>query len=239
MALVDQLRALGIVPGDLVMVHTSMRMVGGRAEDLVTGLDQAVAPGGTIVVNLGAAESEEPFDSLVTAADPDVGILPEVFRRTPGTVVNDHPDARFGARGAHANELLADTPWDDYYGPGSVLERLVGWDGKILRLGAGLDTVTALHYAEYLCDVSNKRRVRRTHRVRTGDGSKDVVVECLDDSTGIVEQSGEDYFVTITRAYLATGRAAIGRVGGATSELIDAGDLVAFGVEWMNANLGR
>jgi aminoglycoside N3'-acetyltransferase len=37
--------------------------------------------------------------------------------------------------------------------------------------------------------------------------------------------------------YLATGRAAHGRVGGASSELIDAADLVAFAVDWMVANL--
>ena len=41
----------------------------------------------------------EPFDFLVTPADPDVGVLAEVFRTWPRTQVSDHPDARFVACG--------------------------------------------------------------------------------------------------------------------------------------------
>jgi aminoglycoside 3-N-acetyltransferase len=63
-------------------------------------------------------------------------------------------------------------------------------------------------------------------------------VECLDDEHGIVEWPGEDYFATILRAYLATGRAKEGHVGLAKSELIAAGDLVDFGTQWMNARFG-
>jgi aminoglycoside N3'-acetyltransferase len=62
-------------------------------------------------------------------------------------------------------------------------------------------------------------------------------VECLDDSNGIVDHPGEDYFAQLLRAYLATGRAAVGRVGNATSELIDAADLVPFAVDWMANHL--
>ena len=111
------------------------------------------------------------------------------------------------------------------------------WAARLLRLGADLDTVTLLHWAEYLAPVPDKRRVRRHRIVRRGDKSELVVVECLDDNDGIVDYPGEDYFVTILRAYLETGRAAVGKVGGATSELIDGSDLVEFSVRWMAANL--
>ena len=222
----------------MLIVHTSMRKVGGRAEAVVRALDEAVGPTGTVVVVVGAAENGDPFDHLTTPADPDVGVLPEVFRRTPGTLVNDHPDGRFGARGALAADLLADGPWNDYYGPGSLLDRVVRHGGKVLRLGADADTVTLLHYAEYLAPVTDKRRVRREHRVATPAGVATRTVECLDDSDGIVDHPGEDYFAQITRAYLETGRARAGRVGNAQSELIDAADLVAFGAEWMGAHLG-
>ena len=60
------------------------------------------------------------------------------------------------------------------------------------------------------------------------------VVDCLDDSDGIVDYPGEDYFAVILREYLATGRASIGFVGRATSELIEAADVVEFAVAWMN-----
>jgi aminoglycoside N3'-acetyltransferase len=237
---VDDLRRLGVTEGDVVLVHTSMRKVGpvdGGAETLVRALDDALGARGTSIVIAYPDESDEPFDHLTSVTSPDVGVLPEVFRCMPGTRVNDHPDGRFAARGALAVELLDDLPWDDYYGPGSVLARVVERRGKVLRLGADLDTVTLLHYAEYLAPVADKRRVRRTHRIRVGHDVVERVVECLDDSNGIVDHPGEDYFAQLLRAYLATGRASTGTFGHATAELLEAVDLVDFAVDWMAENL--
>jgi len=152
--------------------------------------------------------------------------------------VSDHPEGRFGARGALAAALVSDVPWDDYYGPDSPLERFVQHRGRVLRLGADPDTVTVLHYGEYLATLPHKRRVRRHRMVSLPDGGSAIrVVECLDDSDGIVEWNGEDYFALILRAYLATGRATVGRVGGARSELLDGADIVRFGADWMSTNL--
>jgi len=124
-------------------------------------------------------------------------------------------------------------PWNDYYGPGSPLERLIEANGKVLRLGADENTVTLIHHAEYLAHVPDKHRVRRHRRVVGPEGPEIRVVECLDDSIGIVDWPGEDYFATILGDYLAGGRAATGTVGAAGSELIDAADLVAYGARWM------
>jgi aminoglycoside N3'-acetyltransferase len=152
-------------------------------------------------------------------------------------VVSDHPEGRFAAAGPLAGELLANVPWDDYYGPGSPLERLID-GGKVLRMGADLDTVTALHHAEYRCSVTPKRRVRRHRLAAIPGGSQTRVVECLDDEEGIVDYPGEDYFEDLLRDYLETGGATAGVVGDARSELIDAADVVAYGVRWMNDHLG-
>ncbi len=256
--LCDDLRRLGVAGADVVMVHASMRAIGeveGRAQGVVSALDQAVGPDGTVLMNLGArddfawvsdrAENErealladsDPFDYLKTPADPDNGVLAEVFRQTPGTMVNDHPDGRFGGRGRLAHQLLTDPSWHDYYGPGSLLERFVHVGGKVMRLGADPDTVTLLHYAEYLVPIEPKRRVRRHHLVRGGSGPEVRIVESLDDSAGIVDYPGEDYFAVIMRAYLDTGRAKMGTVGRARSELLDSRDLVDFAVAWMAAHL--
>ena len=121
---------------------------------------------------------------------------------------------------------------------GSPLERLVRLGGRILRLGADADTVTALHHAEYLTAAGPKRRVRRYRLVATPAGPQVRVVECLDDEDGIVDYEGEDYFAHILRAYLESGAAARGLVGRAPSELLAAADIVAFGVRWMDRHLG-
>ena len=80
--------------------------------------------------------------------------------------------------------------------------------------------------------------MRRYRRVRTAWGSEVRIVDCLDDSTGIVDYlAGRDYFADILPDYLSLGRARVGSVGGASSELIEAADLVDFGVTWMAAHL--
>lgn len=174
----------------------------------------------------------EPFDAQKTPCEPEVGTLAEVFRRLPSTVVSDHPEGRFGARGARARALTEAVPWDDYFGPGSPLQRLCDLGGKVLRLGADLNTTTVLQYAEYLVDLPQKRSVRRHRRVLRDGVPCIVTVDTLDDSHGIVDWP-VDYFEEILVAYLATGRGSRGTIGGAASELLDAGDLVAFGVDWM------
>jgi aminoglycoside N3'-acetyltransferase len=263
-SLARDLRALGLGEGDLVMVHASLRKIGpvdGGADGVLDAIESVIGAGGTIFMTLGAQddwgwvnerpEDERarlladavPFDARTTPADPDIGVLAEVFRTRPRTVVSDHPEGRFGASGSLATHLTEDVPWHHYYGPGSPLERFVAAGGKVLRLGADLDTVTALHHAEYLTDVPHKRHVRRHRLVLDGGGGTVIrAVECLDDSDGIVDRreidgSDEDYFASILTAYLETGRARTGMVGGAPSELVNGADIVAFGAAWMRVHL--
>ncbi len=258
------LAALGLQAGDVAMIHASLRKIGlaradigeGGAVLLLDALDAAVGPDGTLLMVLGSdypmdwvnghppearaalLAGSPAFDHFNAPAMPDVGWLAETFRRRPGTLISANPSGRFGARGPRAAALLADQPWNDYYGPGSPLEKLCVWGGKILRLGADPDTVTALHYAEYLAALPGKRRTRWDYVVAGAGGTPEHVgIDCLDDSKGIAAWEGEDYFAVILNSYLALGRHREGLVGNAQSELIDAADLVAFGARWMEENL--
>jgi aminoglycoside 3-N-acetyltransferase len=258
--LAADIRRLGVRPGDVLMVHASLRRIGpvaGGVRGVLDALDEAVGPDGALLMILGAEIGHEwvnqrpeteraallanaaPYDPLTAPAFREVGYLAEAFRLRPGTIVTDNPSGRFGARGGRAAELLRGAPWDDYYGPGSPLERLCNAGGGVLRLGADPETVTVLHHAEYLANVRDKRRVRRHYRVMGPDGPVTRSVECLDDEFGIVDWNGEDYFAEILKAYLAEGRARLGKVGNADSELIDARDIVGFGAQWMSANFSR
>lgn len=244
------------------MVHASLRKIGlartlhgpGGADLLLDVLERAVGPDGTLMMVLGTdyrfdwvnrrAPAErarllagsEPLDLESASAIGEVGWLAEAFRRRPGTILSSNPSGRFGARGPKARELMRGQPWHDYYGPGSPLQKLVDSGGRVLRLGADPDTVTALHYAEYLARVPDKRRTRWDYLLRTERGPRHAWIECLDDSEGIATWEGEDYFALILKAYLAAGRARHGRVGEAPSELIDAADIVRFGTAWMEEN---
>lgn len=261
--LLAELRALGVRRGDLLMVHASLRKIGlvrtnfgeGGAELLLGALRKAVGPKGTLMMVLGTLypldwvnqkpvgeraallAGTEPFDYRNAPVLPEVGWFAEVFRRQPGTLVSDNPSGRFGASGPLAETLLRDAPWHDYYGPDSPLDRMHARGGRILRIGADTDTVTALHFSEYLADLPGKRRTRWDYMLTGDEGPLHSWTECLDDSEGIARWSGEDYFSVILGAYVAQGRHRAGRVGAADAELIEAADIVAFGARWMERNL--
>ena len=237
--LVAEFAALGVRPGDAIMMHTSMRAIGpveGGAAGVIDALCAAVGPTGTLLMVLGADE-DAPFDALRTPVDTsDMGILAEVFRTYPGVLVNDQPADRFAAIGADAQRLLEPVPLHDYHGPGSVLDRLTALGGRVLRLGANPDTVTLTHYAEYLADVPNKVRVRRRYvRADTGE----LWIESLDDTDGIATWEHGDYFPQIFLDYRASGGVRVGPVGRCEAELFEAPAFVAFAVDWMNAHLPR
>lgn len=267
--LVADLERLGVRRGDVLMLHASLRRIGpvaGGPTGVLDAIDAAVGSSGTLLMILGAVIEHEwvnqhpegdraallanaaPYDPLVSPVLPEVGYLAEAFRLRQGTIVNDNPSGRFAARGARAHELFHDAPWDDYYGPGSPLHRLCDAGGRVLRLGSNLETVTALHYAEYLAEVPEKRRVRRHYRVQGRNGPETRSVECLDDEHGIVDWPAtaagaagpdSDYFALIMQSYLATGRGERGRFGRSDAELVDAADVVQFGARWMTEHLVR
>ncbi len=250
--------SLGVQEGSRVMVHASLRKLGlarsqrgaGGAEMLLDALEAAVGPSGTLVMILGSDYAQDwvnqrpveerahllagtpPFDARTASVLPEVGWLAEVFRLRAGTVLSDNPSGRFAARGPDAEVLLAHQPWNDYYGPGSPLEKLCAWGGQVLRLGADPNTVTVLHYAEYLAQVANKRRTRWDYLIARDGVPEHVWIHCLDDAEGIADWD-EDYFEVITNAYVAQGRERTGHVGQARSELLDAADFARFGAAWM------
>jgi len=183
-----------------------------------------------------ASDDDDPFDYLESEVDvEDMGVLCEVFRTTQNVEVNDHPAARFAAWGPEANDILNPAPLHHYYGPGSVLERLLERQVKVLRLGANIDTLTLTHHAEYLAKVPNKKQVTRRYELV---GNKHVDVHSLDDTLGIVEWPKGDYFAQILRDYLAAEHAKISRVGACEAELIEGIHFVNFARAWMTRELG-
>ena len=235
--LVQQLSALGVHPGALVMVHAGLRAVGpveGGAAGVIRAIRSTIGPDGTMVMLLGA-DPDDPFDVDESEVDvEDMGVLAEVFRTTAGTRCSDHAVARYGALGPLTDALLRAPPLHDYHGPGSVLERIVDRGGLVLRLGAGPDTVTLTHLAEYRCDVSDKRRARRRYE-RADIGEQ--WIEGLDDDDGIAEWAHGDYFPQVLIDFLAAGHARRGPVGGCVAELLPASAFVDFAGDWLNRNL--
>ena len=153
------------------------------------------------------------------------------------------------ALGQRAAWLTADHPWDDPYGAGSPLAKLVEADGQVLMLGAPLDTLTLLHHAEATARVAEKRRV--VYRMPILDDGRTVWREFrdIDTSRGAFPyervtdevagtpglRPGEEEFAAIARQALAAGIGRGGRVRQAESYLFPAPALHRFAERWLEA----
>lgn len=261
--LVGALRALGIREGDVVMVHASLRALGpveGGPAGVARALLDAIGADGTLMAyvswdrspyeaTLGgralppAQRAAWPaFDPATAQPYPGFGALNRFILRLPGVRRSPHSDASMAAAGPRAGALVDVHPLGTGYGPGSPIERFVLAGGKVLLLGAPLDAITALHYAEALAEIPDKRRVVYEVPVRGADGaSRWERVEEFD-SNGILDcfadEAGPDAVEAIATDYVALGRHREARIGGATCRLFDAVDLVAYGIAWLEERFG-
>lgn len=239
----SDLVSLGIGPGEVLMVHSSVRALGpivGGVNTAIQSLLEAVGHCGTLVAYVDFEpfyEDDEPdppvFDKRIAHAARDHGILHETIRTWPGAIRSDHPDAGVVAIGADALWLTADHPFQYGYGPGSPLAKVLDRQGKVLMLGAPLDTITLLHYAEHEARIPDKR-IHRYRRLMPGpQGPAWVQFEEFDTGDPVHPALPDNCFEQIAEAYLATGQGRRGLVAQAPSYLFDARDLIRFGIAWL------
>lgn len=256
--LLSDLRALGIGPGDTLMLHASVRALGwivGGPRVVLDALLDLLTPRGTLLMlaswegnPYGLADWPEevratwlaacpPFDPATSPADHrELSILAEYLRTWPGARRSDHPLASFVAVGARAEWLTAHHPWHYGHGPDGPLARLCAADGAVLLLGAALSNVTLLHHAEHLAAIPAKRIDRYTMPVLRGGERIWVPIEEYDTTNGIADFGEADPFAAIGRDFLMTGQGRRGMVGAAEAILLPAAALVRFGVRWLEAH---
>ena len=257
--LTRELRAIGVEPGQVLMLHTRLSALGyviGGADSVLLALQQALGPTGTVIALASwdqappdddrgwspavreAYFSDPPaFDPMVSACARYVGRLPERIRTWPGALRSDHPEASFVALGPQAAWLTKDQPNDHAYGPGSPLSKVVDANGAILMLGAPLETITMLHYAEELAEVQDKRLVHYAAPVRTSGGIRWLEIDDIDTSRGAFPYEDvvgdQDGFEVIAEEALSAGIGRAASIGESRSVLFAARELVAFAVAWM------
>ena len=129
--------------------------------------------------------------------------------------------------------LCADHSLSYGYGESSPYAKMVAAKGKVLLLGAPLDTVTLLHHAEHVARIPGKRVRRIRRKVLVGDAPRWVAIEEFDSCDPVVEGLADDYFARIAEAALAAGNGRRGTVGRADAYAFDAAALHATGVTWL------
>jgi aminoglycoside 3-N-acetyltransferase len=235
----------GIRPGDLLMVHAGIRAVGpilGGGNVLAQALFDAIGDEGTLAAYVDFEpffdEDDDPaeipvFDKRIARAARDHGVLHEILRTWPGALRSDHPDAGVVAIGRLAGWITRDHPLQYGYGEGSPFERIVQAEGRVLLIGAPLDTITILHHAEHKAQIPNKRLHRYRRLMPSVSGPAWVEFEEFDTGDPVSDALPANCFEQIARAHLDAGFGSKGQIGSAPSFLFEAPELVPFAVRWL------
>jgi len=149
--LIAELRALGVRPGGVLLVHTALSRVGASPGALIEALLAALGDTGTLVMPSMADDDDVPFDrtSMPCRA---VGVVADTFWRMPGVLRSDNPHA-FAAFGPQAAHVTQPHPIDIPHGVDSPPGRVFQLNGSVLLLGVGHDCNTTLHVAEAIAGV--------------------------------------------------------------------------------------
>jgi aminoglycoside 3-N-acetyltransferase IV len=151
----EQLRALGVQEGEVLVVHSSYRAtrpIEGGPEGLVEALRLALGDGGTLVIPSWPDSDDEPFDPAVTPASADLGIVADTFWRMAGVRRSPYVHA-FAAAGPLAEKIVGGSLPLPPHIPDSPIGRVHDLDGRVLLLGVGHDANTSLHLAELVAGV--------------------------------------------------------------------------------------
>ncbi len=226
------------------MVHAGIRSVGpviGGVNVVIAALLEALGPEGTLAAYVDFEPyfedddvDEVPvFDKRIAHAARDHGVLHETLRNWPGALRSDHPDAGVLAIGARAQAITSEHPFQYGYGEGSPFEKIVEERGRVLMIGAPLDTITMLHYAEHKANIPDKRIRRYRRLMPSGNGPAWVQFEEFDTADPVNDRLPLNCFELIALDHLRAGFGRRGTVGAAESFLFEAPLLVSFGIEWL------
>lgn len=221
---IEQLRALGVREGGVLVVHTSFRAVRpveGGPVGLISALREALGPDGTLVLPSGSGNDDEPFNPRTTPVRDDLGIVPELFWRQPGVLRGHHHFDGFAAVGPRAAEIVNAPLKLPPSAPGSPISVVHDLDGQVLLLGVGHDSNTMLHLAELMGGAP----YRVPHHYTVLQDGKPVRIDYLENDHCCEGFSKMDAWLR------AAGLQTEGQVGHAQARLARAQDLVRIAVE--------
>ena len=164
--LIGQLRALGVQPGGVLLVHSSYRAIRpleGGPQAVVDALLSAVGPAGTIVMPSWPGDDDHPFEPSAPSS-PDLGVIADTFWRQPGVIRTKHPFT-FAALGPRAERITSDPLPMPPHRLESAVGRVWELDGQVLLLGVGHDSDTTIHLAEVLGGAPYRVPKHITHMV--------------------------------------------------------------------------
>ncbi len=158
--LARDLSQLGLSPGDVVFLHSSLKSLGwveGGPDAVIDAFLEVVGGEGLIVVPTftwcfaHGGPARFAFDPRETPSR--VGKITDTLWRRPNAYRSAHPTHSIAAIGHRAQELVAGHDKTSTFGKDGPYGRYVEWGAKILFLGVDLCCNTALHAIEDWLDL--------------------------------------------------------------------------------------
>ncbi|MBQ4051650.1 MAG: AAC(3) family N-acetyltransferase [Oscillospiraceae bacterium] len=152
---------LGIMPGDTVLIHSSLRSFGGLedgAQTVIDGIESLLGPEGTLVMpTLCQQDFRNSYRTWHMDKPSDVGWLTEYFRHLPHVLRSDQATHSVAARGKLARELTFEhtaygphlCPFGEYaFADSSPWNKMFEMDAHIVFAGIDLTYNTMKHLIE-------------------------------------------------------------------------------------------
>ncbi len=225
--IVEELLALGVQPGGVLVVHTAfskLAPIEGGPTGLIEALQRTLGPEGTLVMPSMSDDDEHPFDARTTPCR-EMGIVPDTFWRQAGVLRSDNPHA-FAARGRHAATITQPHPLDLPHGPNSPVGYARDLAAQVLLLGVGHDGNTTVHLAEYTAGV--RYRLPKTLTVLK-DGRPTTIAYAEIDHCCANFARMDDWLEQ-------AGKMRRGRIGHGEARLMNAADVVDIAVAHLSAD---
>ena len=253
-SLKTDMAAIGIKPGMVLLVHSSLSKIGwisGGPVAVIQALEEILGPEGTLVMPTHSGDLSDPekwsnppvpeewkeiIRQTIPAFDPKItppramGKISETFWSQRDVMRSNHPHMSFAARGKYASQITDKHSLDFALGDGSPLARIYDMEGWILLLGVEHDNNTSLHLSEYRADFEGKEGINQGAPILVDGKRQWVKIRDWDEHS--------ENFIELGKAYKnAGGSQNEGKIGMSESLLIPQRELVDFGVDWMNANV--
>ncbi len=245
--LLRDFRALGLKPGDTVLVHSSLKSLGyveNGPHAVVKALYESVSPGGTIVLPayyMPAGTMYETCKLKDYIFDPrqhgtNLGRIPEELLKFPGVERSLHPTHSVAALGPNARYLTESHHHaSSTFGKNSPWDRLIEIGGKVMGLGIPMAPGGLYHPLEdYMLDsFPVPVRMKETHLLRCRQRSGEIVqvpVVPLDPqflSRRIDHKSRADLRDYFWQEFSRAGLLRVGRVGEARTWMSPAKEFFA------------
>ncbi len=253
-SLTSDFKSLGIKPGMILIVHSSLSSLGwvcGGPVAVILSLQNIIRPYGTIVMPAHSGDLSDPsgwsnppvpktwWDTIrktMPGFDPDLtptrrmGAIPECFRKQHNVLRSSHPQVSFTAWGENSINILQGHSLSFSLGEESPLARIYELDGWIMLLGVDHSSNTSLHLSEHRAVYSKKKEIECSSPVIINNHRKWKRYRDIEYNSSDFKLIGKD-FERGNKSVIKTGR-----IGFAKARLFQQRFCVDYAVKWMEKN---